>query len=139
MLPPQPQTACNAQPTCERRNVQQWHVPHRVERVLFEIRVSFVVEIFVLEFVESRGKNNVAGEQDPDGCGGKNVVDGRDVVEPEEHVNIACSSSRTAVLEVRPSGLLGPRGCAALDWGFDIEMGGSSMWFLDPGRRGACW
>lgn len=101
MLPPQPQTAQHSDAASERGNIQERHVAHRVQSMLLERRVSLGIHLFFLELVERRREDNVPSQQDPDRCRREDVVEGRDVVEVEEHVDVSSPRSGSAPLKLR--------------------------------------
>ena len=101
MLPPQPHTPHHAHPTRNRRNIQQRQISRRRQRLSLEFRICFVVERRLLQAVESRGKDYIPREQNPDAGGGQDIVQRRDVVQAEQHVDVAGARRCLAALQGR--------------------------------------
>ena len=120
MLPPQPQTTQHTYSTSNCRNIQQRQIACRRQCLSLEFRIGFVVERRLLQAIESRGKDYVPREQNPDAGGGQDIVQRRDVVQAEQHVDVAGARRCLAALQGRAR------------WWFFSAIGTRSSW------RGSC-
>lgn len=102
--PPKPDTTQSTHGATDGRYVQQWGIPNRTEDLLLDDvargggrvcrRGGVVVDgeaVAVAEGGESRGEDDVAGQQDPGEEGGVDVVHAGDLVEGEEHFSVRFS------------------------------------------------
>ena len=102
--PPQPNHSRCTKGTTARSDIEQWCVAYAVENILFD-HIPILGHLCdcaaFVDRCESGWKDDIASKKKPGKERGIDIVHARDVVEAEEHVDVA-SSTCGALYQVRP-------------------------------------